>query len=78
MLSNNVKRSKKTILIDKAKFATASENNLSYQLALSTKSIFLVYESNDDDSKPAVAQLTLLVQEAHDLALLTETLARHR
>ena len=74
MLSNNVKRSKKTILNDKAKFATAGENNLSYELVLSTRSIFLVYEDNDDNSKPAVAQLTLLVQEAHDLVLLTEML----
>ena len=44
----------------------------------STKSISLIYEGNDYDSKPAVAQLTLVVQEAHDLILLTETVARHR
>ena len=61
MPSNDVKWSKKTILKDTAKFATADENNLSYELVLSTKSIFLVYEGNDDDSKAAVAQLTLLV-----------------
>ena len=78
MPSNKVKQSKKTILNDKAKFVSAGENNLLYELVLSTKSIFPIYEGNDDDSKPAVEQLTVLVQEAHDLVLLIETLARHR
>ena len=44
---------------------------------LSIKSIFLIDEGNDYDSKPAVAQLILVVQEVHDLILLTETVAQH-
>ena len=78
MLSNNVQQRKKQFRMIKPSLLLHVKTIYYMNSFLSTKLIFLIYEGNDYDSKPAVAQLTLVVQETHDLILLTETVARHR